>query len=580
VSLEAAAADLAGVAARLKAQYPVDHEQLGTSAHLLRDSISRQARLLLLTLSGAALCVLLLACANLANLLLARAVGREREMSLRAALGAGRERLVRQVITESAVLSTIGGAAGVLLAVMAIPALARLVPNTLPLGEPPSLDLRVLGLAALLTALTALAFGVIPALRAGRASGIEGLREGTRTGGAGRQRTRFVLVSVEVMASVVLLVSSGLLVRAVWRLQQTDPGFRAEDVLTLNTPLPLAKYGTLERRQEFYRRVLDEVRALPGVSSAAYISFLPIVMRGGIQQVLGVDGQPIPRNEAEAASLRFVTPQYFGTLGIPVRSGRDVSDSDTREQPNVAVVSESFARRHWPNSDAIGRRFLFGLAERTVVGVVGDVRMRGFQQESEPQVYLPYLQAVDSAFSNYIPKALVIRGSLPPATLIPAVRRIVQAADPEQPVADVRPLADIVAGETASRVAQLRVLGALAAIALVLAIVGIHGLLSFTVSRRVPEFGVRLALGARPSALVRMVLGEGALLALVGVIPGMAIAFAAGGAMRALLVGVKPSDPLTMAVAVVVSALMVLVGSLAPALRAVRVDPVDAMRGS
>jgi putative ABC transport system permease protein len=214
------------------------------------------------------------------------------------------------------------------------------------------------------------------------------------------------------------------------------------------------------------------------------------------------------------------------------------------------------------------------------VGVVGDVRMRGFQQESEPQVYLPYLQAVDSAFSNYIPKDLVIRGSLPPATLIPAVRRIVQAADAEQPVTDVRPMTDIVAGETASRVAQVRVLGALAAIALVLAIVGIHGLLSFTVSRRVPEFGVRLALGARPGALVRTVLGEGALLALAGVIPGMAIAFAAGGAMRALLVGVKPSDPLIMAVAVVVSALMVFVGSLAPALRAVRVDPADAMRVS
>jgi predicted permease len=578
VTIDRARSDIRLVMTQLKRTYPQDYESIDTETYLLQDDISRTSRLLLQTLCGAALCILLLACANLANLLLARALGREREMAVRAALGAGRERLVRQMVTESALVALIGGAVGVLVAIAAIPPLARLVPTSLPLSTEPSVDLRVLGFAALLTGLTGIGFGVVPALRAARASALAGLRDGTRSGGGRKQRARSLLVTIEVMASVVLLISSGLLVRALWRIQATDPGFRAEGVLTMRTTLPLPRYDSVARRAEYYRRVLTGVRALPGVTGAAYVTGLPMVMRGGIWGAQ-LPGQPEIRDGTNIASSRFATPQFFSTLGIPLRRGRDFEESDTRDRPHAAVVSERFAERFWPNENPLGKRFIFGPAgERTIVGVVGDIRVRGLERRSEPQVYLAYGQVDDGAIIGYIPKDLVIRSSVPAATLVAAVRRIVREADPEQPISGVRSLSSILADETASRSAQLRVLGTLAAVALILAIVGIHGLLSYTVSSRAPEIGVRLALGARSSGIVRMILREGALLTLAGVIPGALIAYAAGRAMQSLLVGVQPADAPTLGLAVSVCSLMAILGSLLPAARAVRVDPARVMR--
>ena len=579
LTLDQARRELEQVQTQLNRMYPGEAERGLPPTYGLQEEISSQSVLLLQTLCGAALCILLLACANLANLLLARAVSREREMSLRAALGAGRERLVRQTVTESALLALIGGIAGVLVAVAVLPALNQLVPNTLPLSAEPSVDPRMLVFAAVLTAVTGIGFGVIPALRAGQASAVAGLRDGARAGGGRRQRARFVLVTVEVMASVVLLISSGLLVRAVWRVQSTDPGFRADGVLTLKTQLPMPRYDSVERRVEFYRRVLTEVRALPGVTNAAYISGLPMVMRGGVWGV-AIVGKPAPSDRSNViASSRFVTPQFFTTLGIPLRQGRDFDERDTKDSPPVAVVSESFVARFLPNENPLGVRFTFGgVGERTIVGVVGNVLVRGLERRSEPQVYLAHTQVADGAIPGYAPKDLVIRSKLPSASLLPAVRRIVQDADPEQPISNVRMLSEIVAGETASREAQVRVLGALAAIALILAIVGIHGLLSFTVSQRAPEIGVRLALGAHPSRIGRMVLREGAILAVAGVVPGILVAYWAGRAMEALLFGVKPADPVTLTAAVVVCSLVAIVGSLFPALRAVRVNPASVMR--
>jgi putative ABC transport system permease protein len=578
VTIDQARADMTLVASQLEQQYPKENRRMGASVDALQGEISNQARLLLEALCGAALCILLLACANLANLLLARAVGREREMSVRAALGAGRERLVRQLVTESAVLAIIGGIVGVVVAVAAMPALSRLVPTTLPISQQPSVDLRVLTFAGLLTAITGIAFGMIPALRAGKGAGLGGLRDGSRAGAGRRQRARFALVTVEVGASVVLLVCSGLLVRAMLRLQQVDPGFRPEAVITMRTALPLPQYDSVARRATFYQRVLTEVRALPGVSSAAYISGLPMAMQGGIWAVT-VPGRPVVVNDDEnSASLRFATPHFFSALGIPLRKGRDLDDEDAADRPFVAVVSESFARRYWPNDEAIGKHFTFAFNDRTIVGVVGDIRVRGRERESEPQVYLSYRQVADGAIMGYTPKDLVIRSRVPAATLLPAVRRIITAVDPTQPISDVRTMTEIVAEETAPRQTQLRVLGALALIALLLAGVGIHGLLSFMVSDRSQEIGVRLALGARPRAIVHMVLREGAMLAFAGVIPGVALAYAAGRAMQSLLFGVRPADPLTVLVAIVLCFIMTMVGSLIPALRAVRVDPARVMR--
>ncbi len=580
VSREQAVREMAVVGARLEQQYPKDNKDVGTTVLGLRDDLSERARLLVLALCGATLCILLLACANLASLFLARGAHRARELAVRAALGAGRERLVRQLVTESLGVACVGGIVGLAAAAAGIPLLTRLVPSTLPIEEHASLDVRVLTLAVVFVLLTGFAFGLAPALRAGRSNALDLLRSGTRTAGGRMQRLRAVLVVVEVAASVVLLVTAGLLIRAVWRIQATDPGFVAENVLTLRTALPLPKYETVLRRTQLYDRILQEVSAIPGVQDAAYVSGLPMVMRGGIWPVSLSGERELLRSKSNTASLRFVTPRYFAALGIPLRRGRDVAPADTRDQPLVAVVSESFAKRYWPNEDPLGKRFNLAFDDRTVVGVVSDVRMRGLERTSEPQAYLPDRQMTDGSIIGYIPKDLVVRTAAPLSRVnpLPRIREIIRSADPEQPISNVRTLAEIVADDTAPRMTQLRLLGALAVIALLIAGLGIHGLLSFAVSKRSQELGVRRALGAQAGAIVGLVLREGLVLALSGIVIGVAVAYAAARGMSALLFGVRPEDPLTIGLAAALCLATAVAGCLRPALRAARVDPLSALR--
>jgi putative ABC transport system permease protein len=578
VSIGEARGEMAVVAERLAKRYPKTNEKAGVAVVSLRDEVSPQQRLLLVALTAAAVCVLLIACANLMNLLLARAMVRRRELSVRSALGAGRERLVRQLLTESLLLAGVGGALGVSLAVAALPILARLVPTGLPIAETPALDSRMLALAMLVTTVTGLGFGTLPAVRALGSPAADGLREGSRSGvGGRRERLRAALVVGEVAASVVLLVSAGLLIRTLWRLQATDPGFRSEGALTLRTALPTAKYERAVRRGEFYDRVLTGVRALPGVRSAAYSSFLPMAMRGGVWPVLAAgQSQDVP--EGTRASLRFVTPGFFETMGIPLRTGRDVSPADVDGAPSVAVVSQSLADRYWPGEDPIGRHFTIAFRDRTVVGVVGNVRVRGMERSSEPQVYLPHLQVADGSLVFYYPKDLVVRTSSSPDLLLPAIRRIVASADPEQPISDARMLSEIVEADTAPRAVQAWVLGAFAAVAALLAAIGIHGLLAFTVSSRAQEFGVRVALGATSRNILGLVLREGALLAGVGGVLGLALAYASGRAMEALLVGISPRDGAVFLAAATLTMFLTLAGTLVPAARAIRIDPVEMIR--
>jgi len=579
VSVEQARREMALVTGRLERQYPKENEGVGAAILGLRDELSERSRLLVLALCGATLCILLLACANLASLFLARGTHRARELAVRTALGAGRERLVRQLVTESLGVAFLGGLVGVAAAALGVPLLARLVPSNLPIAEHPSLDLRVLGLALAFVLFTGFAFGLAPALAAGRFGGLDSLRSGTRTAGGRTQRLRVMLVVVEVAASVVLLVLSGLLIRAVWRIQEINPGFVAEEVMTLQTALPLPKYESTARRAQFYDRVLEEVRAQPGVQEAAYATGLPMSMRGGIWPV-SLQGEEVVADNENSVSLRYLTPHYFATLRIPMRRGRDLAATDTFESPFVAVVSESFAKRTWPNENPLGKRFTLALSERTVVGVVGDVRVRGLERESEPQVYLPYRQVADNSIISYTPKDLVLRtaAGFPATTLLPRIREIVKLADPEQPIANVRAMSEIVAEETASRVTQLRLLGALAAIALLIAGLGIHGLLSYAVSKRSQELGLRRALGAEGGEIVGLVMREGLTLALCGIAVGGAVAYAAARGMGALLVGVRPDDPLTLAAAAALGLLTAVAGCLRPALRAARVDPLTALR--
>jgi len=577
VTFEQARAELELLAGRLAREYPQTNAETGISFYRMRDAMSPRFRVMLTALGGATLCLLLLTCANLANLLLARAAARERELAVRAALGAGRERLVRQLITESLILTLLGGAAGVAVAAVSLPLLSSLVPPTLPIASQPALDTRALALAGLFTALTGLGFGLFPALRAVRRAGFAALRDGSRAGGGRKQRVRAVLVTVEVTMSVILLITSGLLIRAVWRVQAIDPGFAPQNVLTIKTALPRPKYDSPVRRDEFYQRVLAGVRTLPGVDSAAYITGLPMVMTGVITGV-EVPGRETRSARSAGVSHRWVTPQYFKTMGIPLRRGRDIEDADTSDRAWVAVVSGSFADRYWPGQDPIGKVFRHRGRTRTIVGVVGDVRVRGLERTSEPQMYVPAAQVPDGSGSNIDPKDLVVRHAGQVDALVSAVRQIVREVDPEQPISDVRPMDDVLAGDTATRHAQLQVLGVLAAVAVLLAGVGIYGLLAYTVSQRSQEIGVRLALGAEPSRVGRMIFADGMRLAVFGIVPGVLGAYAAGRGMSALLFGVAPSDPATFAAGVAVAFLMTLAGSLVPAIRAVRVSPMSVLR--
>jgi predicted permease len=578
VTFEQTRAELSMLADRLGRDYPETNAETGVSFFRMRDSMSPRFRVMLMALGGASLCLLLLTCANLANLLLARAAARERELAVRAALGAGKDRLVRQLITQSVTLTVLGGAAGVLVAASSLSLFSSLVPPTLPIASQPTLDLRVLALAALFTGFTGLGFGVFPALRAGGRTGFAALREGSRAGGGRKQRLRAVLVTVEVSMSVILLITCGLLIRAVWRVQAVDPGFVPQNVLTLRTALPRPKYDSPVRRGEFYDRVLTRVRGLPGVRSAAFISGLPMVVTGLITGV-EVPGQEVRSARSGAGvSHRWVTPQYFRTMGIPIRRGRDVEEADTGDRAWVAVVSTSFTERYWPGQNPIGKTFRHRSQTRTVVGVVGDVKVRGLERNSEPQMYLSAPQVPERFPSNFDPKDLVIRHSGQGEALVSAVRQIVHAVDPAQPISDVRTLDDVLAGETATRRAQLQVLGALAVVAVLLSGVGIYGLLAYTVSQRSQEIGVRLALGAQPSSVARMILSDGMRLAALGIVLGVPAAYAAARGMRALLFGVEPGDPVTVATALGLALLMTLVGSLLPTLRALRVSPMSVMR--
>jgi predicted permease len=575
-TFEQARAELSGIFKRLAQDHPETNAETGFSFFRQRDFVLPRYKIMLLALCGASLSLLLLTGANLANLLLVRAAARERELAVRAALGAGRERLVRQMLTESTMLAVVGGAAGILVATLAVPLLAHLVPTTLPLAEPPRVDLRALGIAGVFTALTGIGFGLIPAALVGR-TGFSALRDGTRGGGGRRQRLRTVLVTLEVAVSVVLLVASGLLIRAVWKVQGVDPGFAAERVLTLRTALTASRSADSVRRTDFYDRVVAGVQSLPGVQAAAYTSGLPMVLTGGIAGI-EIPGAEATNRRTNGVSLRYVSPQFFSALGIPVVQGRPVEMGDRMGRPRIAVVSESFVRRFWPNDNPLGKTFRVRGLEPTVVGVVRDIKVRGLERTNEPQLYMAAAQAPGALGGLYIPKDLVIRASVRGETLLPAVRDVIRRVDPEQPISGVRLLSDVVADQTADRRAQLHILSALAAVALLLTGIGIHGLLAFMVAQRAREIGVRLALGAEPARVARMIVGEAARLAVLGGIPGLLVAYAAARAMSALLFGIPPGDPLTLTSGTLAVVVVTLVGALAPAVAAVRVSPLLAMR--
>jgi putative ABC transport system permease protein len=583
VTVEQAQAAMDVIARQLAESYPDTNEGSTVIVRPLREEIPRQSRLALLLLCCASAGVLLIGCANLANLLLARITDRRRELAVRTVLGAGRERLVRQILTENSLLAVAGGVLGVLTAVAMLPVLEHLVPARLPIGSALSLDARILGFTLLLSLLTGWLFAIYPAWQLSKEASVSALKEGAREGIGGRKaRVRNALVVAEVATSVMLLIGAGLLVRALVRVSSLDPGFRTEGVLTLRTSLPIPKYFPVAERERFYDAVLERVRALPGVHSAGYTGFLPFVMRGVIWPV-GVDGDPRAGEPPVPQSLfRMVTEGYLKAIGVPVLEGRGFDSRDTLETRKMAVVSESFARRFWDDENPINKRFRFQLpwmeVPYTVAGVVPDIKSRGLERTVIPQVYVLHRQ-IEEGMYFHAPKDLAVHAEGDVRGLIPALRRIIWDVDPEQPISDVRTMAELFAGETANRRHQLQLLGTFAGLAFLMATLGIYGVLSFLVSQRRQEIGVRMALGAKTANILSLILGQGLVLSMLGLGIGLLGGYLLGTTMGHLLFGVRPADPLVLGSSALACLAASLLACSVPAWRATRVDPLEVVRG-
>jgi predicted permease len=425
---------------------------------------------------------------------------------------------------------------------------------------------------------------VAPAIRAARQTSAGSLRDGARTGTSRRtERLRGILVIAQVAASVALLVCTGLLLRALWRVQAIDVGFKTDGVLTMRLNLPAAEYSTNTKRMVFYQRVLEDIDKLPNVRATGFISFLPLTQRGGAWPIYRPGQAEVPGQQVQTCLIRFVTPKYFEVVGIPLIHGRTFDSRDTLKGEQVAIVSQKFGDKLWPGESPIGRRFLMLGTERSVVGIVGEVRARGVERENEPQVYLSTTQHPDTVYDRYVARDLAVKttGALngtETGVLSAAIRQVVSKADPNLPISDVRPFSDIVENDYAFRSVQADVLRAFAVVAIVLAAVGLHGLLAFMVSTRTREIGVRIALGAARSDILSMVIFRGLRLAALGGLVGLGLGYFAGSSFRAALAGVEPTDATAIAGALTVAIAMTVVGSLWPALRAARTDPMTATR--
>jgi predicted permease len=582
VTVEQADADVKTVMARISRDNPEEAADLGAYVLPMRDELAGEVRRPLLMLVVAVAFVLLIACANIAGLLLSRSAARRREIAVRVALGAGRWRIVRQLLTESALLSTAGAAAGVLLALWSFAFLRRLIPPSMALAASLGIDARALLFTLVVSLITATLFGLAPALQASGFEPGDTLKQGGGRGGVGgaARRLRGAFVVAEVALSLVLLVGAGLLIQSLNRLRGQYEGMKPENVLTLRTVLPQNRYAEHAQRESFYDNVLGRVRALPGVVSAGYTTAVPLAWKGGTSGFT-VEGQPPPPGLGNDANERLVTAGYLQTLGDSLKAGRYIEESDGPRSLPAAVVNEAFARAYLPGGDAVGKRFKVGGPDSTrpwltVVGVVSDVRQMGLDAPVKPEMYLPYRQT--DYHQWFAPSYLVIRTTVEPESLAAAVRREVYAVDPEQPVSNVQTMAAILGDEAEQRQTGMTLLAVFAGVALLLSSLGIYGVLSFFVVQHTQEIGVRLALGAQRSSILALVLRRGMRLALLGVALGLAGALALTRLIQSQLFGVSAADPLTYAGIALLLACVALAACLIPARRATKVDPLVALR--
>jgi putative ABC transport system permease protein len=572
-------AEIETISRRLQAQYPATNTALVFFVKPLRDALVGDVRTALFVLLGAVAFVLLIACVNVANLLLARASARAKEMSVRTALGASRARIVRQLLTESLLLSLIGGGLGLLFATWGVALLVGASPADLPRAGEINLDARVVVFTAAVTLLTGVVFGLAPALSASKIDVSDALKEGGRSGsdGASHNRLRSALIVAEVALSLVLLVGAGLLAQSFRHLLDVKPGFEPDNLVTMDVVPRRSRYPQEAQRVQFFQDFLQKAKALPGVESVGLVDPLPL---GGNFEAwdFQIEGRPpAAPGVSQNADRRVIDPGYFHAMKIPLVRGRAFGDGDAATAPPVIIINDSLARKYFAGEEPVGKRLLFsgGLVSgaREIVGVVGDVRHAGLEAETTPEIYVPFTQVPTSRLT------VVARArSADPAGVTAALRGVIRQTDKDSPIFNVRTMNELLSASVARRRFNMILLGSFAALALLLASLGIYGVISYSVTQRTHEIGIRVALGAQPRDVLRMILGQGMILTLIGVAVGLLGALALTRVMSSLLFGVSATDPATYALVALLLPAVALVSCLIPARRATRVDPMVALR--
>ena len=571
ITRDQAQAEMDTITAR--GQDPQATFRFGVNVVPLGEQLVGHIRPALLVLLAATGFVLLIACVNVANLLLARANGRQKEIAVRIALGAGRLRLMRQLLTESLMLAGLGGAAALLLAMWGVDVLSSLMPDNISQAKSVFIDSRVFAFTLGVSLVTGIVFGIIPALQATKPNMNEALKEGGRDSSAGSRRwVRNLLVVAEVSLALVLLIGAGLMMKSFQRLNNVDMGFQPENLLAMQVQLSSSKYIDQSKRTAFFDQLLQQVESLPGVESASIINGLPVSFQGG-GSTFTIEGRPEAAATTPMCTYRIIGPDYFRTMHIPLSSGRDFSRHDSQQAEHVAIISESLARQVWPDGNALGHRITWGGddAPMSIIGIVKDVKL-SLTAEVKPHVYIPYSQI------HIAPYEMVIRTKTDAPALAAAVRSEVWAIDKDLPVSNIRTMEQILSGSIARPRFNLLLLGIFAALAMVLAAVGIYGVMSYTVTQNTREIGIRMALGARPGDVLKFVVGQGLALTFIGVGIGIAAAFALTRLMENLLFEVTATDPATFVLYSAILTGVALVACFVPARRATKVDPMVALR--
>ena len=586
VTLRQAQAELDAISNRLAEEYPNDNKGWGAIAIPLRDDLVGDVRPALLILLGAVALVLLIACANVANLMLARALSRRKEVAVRTALGATRRRLLQQALSETLLLAFAGGALGLVFAHFGLLVIVKFLAQRLPRSSEIALDGWVLAFTLGISLLTGFAAGLLPALRMAKADLNQALKQGLgRTAAdSGGSRTRNVLVISEVALSLMLLIGAGLLIRSLWVLHNVNPGFDASRVVTMAVSLPTGKFVEPAQQISYFGRVLDRVRTLPGVQSAGLIDSLPL-SNDGSHQPISIEGRPAAAMaDLPEVEVRLISPGYMGSMHIPLLSGRDIADSDVAGRPGAVLISESMANFFWPNEDPIGKRltlYFFPALTREVVGVVADVKISAMNEtQPEPTLYYPFAQMSAARGENWnsFGMNLAVRTNAAPLSVVPAITGAVREIDAEVPLLNIRTMDDSVSASLSPARFTMLLLGAFAGLALLLAVVGIYSVMSYSVSRRTNEIGIRVALGASRGNVLLLVVRQALLLALIGSAIGIVGALALSRLMASQLYGVRPTDPVTFITVAALLMIVSLAASYIPARRAMHVDPMIALR--